>query len=108
MDLYRHEFRTSCELTRAASQDLYERLQALPGLHPIEPDANFVLCELEADSSGVPPDAQGFARRLYVEHNILIKDCAAKSMPEANRYLRVAARTPVENRRLVEALSLLL
>ena len=108
VDLYRHEFRTSCELTRAASQDLYERLQALPGLHPIEPDANFVLCELEADSSGVPPDAQGFARRLYVEHNILIKDCAAKSMPEANRYLRVAARTPVENRRLVEALSLLL
>ena len=108
VDRYRHEFRESCELTRAASQDLYERLQALPGIHPIEPDANFVLCELEADSSGGPPDARNFARRLYVEHNILIKDCAAKSMPEANRYLRIAARTPAENRRLVEALSLLL
>jgi threonine-phosphate decarboxylase len=42
---------------------------------------------------------------VYVEHNILIKDCASKSMPEADRYLRIAARTPEENRRLVKALS---
>ena len=101
---YRREFRESCDLTRAASLDLFERLQALPGLRPIAPDANFVLCELQADST----DARGFARRLYVEHNILIKDCGAKSMPDANRYLRIAARTPAENRQLVDALRQLL
>lgn len=101
---YRREFRESCDLTRAASADLYERLQSLPGLQPIEPDANFVLCELTPDASGEPPDARAFARRLYVEHNILIKDCGAKSMPNANRYLRIAARTPAENRQLVRAL----
>ncbi len=28
----------------------------------------------------------------------------AKSMPDANHYLRIAARTPVENRQLVDAL----
>jgi len=44
------------------------------------------------------------ARRLYVDHNILIKDCTAKSMPEADRYLRIASRMPDENRRLVQAL----
>ena len=105
---YRREFHESCELTRAATQDLYERLLILPGLEPIEPDANFVLCELQDDSSVSRPDAREFARRLYVEHNILIKDCGEKSMPGANRYLRIAARTPGENRRLVEALGLLL
>ena len=33
---------------------------------------------------------------MYVEHNILVKDCAAKSMPEADRYLRIASRTPLD------------
>jgi threonine-phosphate decarboxylase len=44
------------------------------------------------------------ARRLYVEHGILIKDCASKSMPEAERYLRIASRTTDENRSLLDAL----
>ena len=44
------------------------------------------------------------ARRLYVEHGILMKDCASKSMPEADRYLRIASRTMDENRKLVDAL----
>ena len=105
---YRREFLESCDLTRATSIDLYERLQSLPGLQPIEPDANFVLCKLTPDSSGEPPDARSFARRLYVNHNILIKDCGAKSMPDANHYLRIAARTPAENRQLVDALRQLL
>lgn len=101
---YRREFRESCDLTRAASLDLFERLQALPGLRPVAPAANFVLCQLQADSA----DARAFARLLYVEHNILLKDCGAKSMPDANRYLRIAARTPAENRQLVDALGQLL
>ena len=45
---------------------------------------------------------------LYVEHNILVKDCAAKSMPDADRYMRVAARTPPENREFVRVFKTLL
>ena len=76
----------------------------MPGLDPIEPDANFILACL-ADGAASGPEV---ARRLYVDHNILIKDCASKSMPEADRYLRIASRTPAENRLLVEALTAVL
>ena len=98
---YRTDFLESCDLTRAATAELYADLLALPGIEPVRPDANFVLCKLTDPWA----TGSGTARRLYVEHNILIKDCASKSMPEADRYLRIAARTPEENRRLVKALS---
>ena len=101
---YREEFAESCELTRTTCRELYTDLSALPGLDCVEPDANFVLGRMTDPTA----TASDFARRLYVEHNILIKDCSAKSMPDANRYLRIASRTPAENRVLVEALAALL
>jgi histidinol-phosphate/aromatic aminotransferase/cobyric acid decarboxylase-like protein len=102
---YRREFAESCSLTRTACLDLYERLRALPGLEPIEPDANFVLCKLADASNGGPSiGAVELTRHLYVNHNILIKDCAGKSMPQADRYVRIASRTPTENNHLVQAL----
>ena len=101
---YRREFHESCDLTRAASREFYSDLQSLPGIEAIEPDANFILCKL-LDPSVTGPE---IARRLYVEHNILVKDCAAKSMPAADRYMRVAARTPPENREFVRVFKTLL
>ena len=98
---YRSEFAASCEQTRATCSALYDDLAAMPGLEPILPDANFILARLRDDAQSAPE----VARRLYVEHNILIKDCASKSMPDAERYLRIASRTPEENGVLVEALA---
>ena len=66
----------------------------------IEPDANFILCKLTNRAVSGPE----LARRIYVDHNILVKDCAAKSMPDADRYLRIASRTPAENQHLVAVL----
>ena len=63
-----------------------------------------LLCKLVGASVTGPE----IARRMYVEHNILVKDCAGKSMPDADRYLRLASRTPDENRSLVKALAALL
>ncbi len=98
---YRTEFAASCANVRDACQDLYQALCTLPGLAPFRPDANFVFCKI------VKPGVTGaaLARRLYVEHGILIKDCATKTMPDADRYLRIASRTAAENRRLVDALA---
>jgi len=97
---YRTEFVESCNQTRSDCIALYEDLKLTPGIEPIEPDANFVFCKLSN------PDVNGLeiARRLYIEHNILIKDCTNKSMPEADRYLRIASRTQAENKILVDAL----
>jgi len=101
---YRREFSESCDLTRVTCAALYEELRGVPGLAPIEPDANFVLCKLVGGTVTAPE----IARRLYVECNILVKDCAGKSMPEADRYLRIASRTAAENRHLVRVLASLL
>ncbi len=98
---YRAAFAESCVETRQTCQEFYHELLAMPGLEPVEPDANFVFCRL----SDGEPSAPEVARRLYVEHNILIKDCAAKSMWEADRYLRIASRTSGENRMLIRALA---
>jgi histidinol-phosphate/aromatic aminotransferase/cobyric acid decarboxylase-like protein/NDP-sugar pyrophosphorylase family protein len=100
---YRREFYESRALTLESCQQLYRELSALPGIGVIEPDANFVLCKLTNPAANGPE----LARRMYVEHNILVKDCAAKSMPDADRYLRIASRTPAENQHLVAVLGTL-
>ena len=46
--------------------------------------------------------------RLFIEHNILIKHCAGKTMPQADRYVRIASRTMIENHVLAEALGSIL
>jgi histidinol-phosphate/aromatic aminotransferase/cobyric acid decarboxylase-like protein/NDP-sugar pyrophosphorylase family protein len=98
---YRSEFAASCEIVRDTCQDFYGALRGLPGLTAFQPDANFVFCKITAPGLTGP----ALARKLYVEHSILIKDCASKTMPEADRYLRLASRTAAENGRLVDALS---
>jgi len=97
---YRREFFASCEVTQETCQQFYRDLSALPGIDVIKPDANFILCKLTNPAANGP----ALARRMYVEHNILVKDCAAKSMPDADRYLRIASRTPAENHHLVTVL----
>lgn len=101
---YRRGFAASCVLVQQAAHDLFTQLNAVPGLQPLEPDANFVFCRITAPGITAP----ALVRRLYVEHGILIKDCASKSMPQADRFLRIASRTPDENRRLVQAIELIL
>ena len=98
---YRSELEASCEVVRDTCQELYRALCELPGLAPLRPDANFVFCRITKPGLTAP----ALVRTLYVEHNILIKDCASKTIPEADRYLRIASRTVAENRRLVDALS---
>ena len=98
---YRDEFVLSCDLVRETCRDFYEQLSMIEGLEPIEPDANFVFCKIT--TPGVT--AAQLARELYVNHGILIKDCTSKSMPNADAYLRIASRTPPDNRRLVAALA---
>lgn len=97
---YRTDFDVSCALVRDTCQSFYSDLLTIPGLAALQPDANFVFCKITTPGLTGP----AVARRLYVEHGILIKDCASKSMPEAERYLRIASRTTEENRRLVDAL----
>ncbi len=97
---YQREFTASCRAVRANCDDLHRGLDSIDGLTAYRPDANFVFCRL-SDGSASGPEV---TRKLFVEHNILIKHCEGKTMPEAGRYLRIASRSPEENQALVEAL----
>lgn len=66
--------------------------------------ANFLLL-------GLPPGAGPAGRlreRLAAEHRVLVRDASSYAGLEAGRFLRVAVRRPVENRRLLRALGLVL
>ena len=97
---YRREFAKSCVKVRFDRDDLYQRLNAVPGMIVYEPDANFVFFRLP----DAAPSGPEVARALFLKNNILIKHCAGKSMPDADRYLRIASRTVAENCTLAEAL----
>ena len=98
---YRQDFAESCELVAAERDAFFAGLSAIPGLTAWRPDANFIFCRLP-DSSPSGPEV---ARTLFLEDNIFIKHCAGKTMPEADRYIRVASRTTEENQVLTRALA---
>ena len=98
---YRRQFDKSCIQVRMDRDDLYQHLNAIAGMTVYRPDANFVFCRLPDDA----PSGSEVTRALFVEHNILIKHCAGKTMPDSDRYLRIASRTGAENCKLAEALA---
>jgi histidinol-phosphate/aromatic aminotransferase/cobyric acid decarboxylase-like protein len=98
---YRQDFAESCEQVRADRSSFYDELCTIPGLTVYPPDANFVFCKLP-DTGPSGPDVE---RRLFVEDNIYVKHCAGKTMPEADRYVRIASRTPSENSTVRNALA---
>jgi histidinol-phosphate/aromatic aminotransferase/cobyric acid decarboxylase-like protein len=97
---FRSEFEASCARVRAETRELAGLLAELPGVHVVPPDANFVLLRLPP---GAPPAAE-VADRLFAAAGILTKDCGGKTMPDGDRWLRVASRTPAENWAVVDGL----
>jgi len=98
---YSREFWESCSRVRTDRDSMYRMLRTIPGMNVHKPDANFIFCRLPDDAA----DGPDIARKLFMDHNILIKDCAGKTQPDAHRYLRIACRTEVENHELTAALS---
>ena len=97
---YQPEFIESCKQVRIDRDRLYHKLCGIDGLTVFKPHANFVFCRLPDDAHNAPV----ISKQLFVKHNIYIKDCAGKTQPDSDRYLRIASRTEAENYKLVEAL----
>jgi histidinol-phosphate/aromatic aminotransferase/cobyric acid decarboxylase-like protein/NDP-sugar pyrophosphorylase family protein len=97
---YRAQLAESCARVRRDCDELASLLREIPGVEVAPSSSSFCFV-------GLPEGADGHevARRLFVEQDLLVKDCSGKSMPAGRGYLRVKARTPVENRRLVAALA---
>ena len=97
---YKEQFTESCKQVRTDRDSLYKKLCNIEGMTVFKPDANFIFCRLP-DYVQSAPD---IAKKVFVEHNIYMKDCAGKTQPDSDRYLRIASRTEAENCRLVVAL----
>ena len=98
---YQEEFLVSCEKVRDDRDQFYEDLCSIDGLTVYRPQANYIFCRLPDHV----PSGPEVARKLFVEHNIYVKHCEGKTMPESDRYLRIASRTPAENKSAASALA---
>ncbi|GBD89331.1 threonine-phosphate decarboxylase [bacterium BMS3Abin04] len=97
---YKQEFEDSCEKVKADRDVFYNKLCAIKGMTVFKPDANYIYCRLpDAALSG--PEV---TKRLFIKHNIYIKDSIGKTQPDADRYIRIASRTQEENNTLINAL----
>jgi len=97
---YRDSFIKSCANVKKDRDKLYEDLSAFSELTVYKPDANFIFCKLPDTGLNAPE----LTKKLFIEHNIYIKECAGKTMADADRYIRIAARTKKENTSLMDAL----
>ena len=101
---FRAEFEASCARVRDDRDEFHRRLCAIDDLRVYKPDANYLFCRLPENA----PSGPEIAQRLFVEHNMYIKHCGGKHMPEPDRYLRIASRTSDENAELAGALETML
>ncbi len=97
---FSEEFIKSCEQVTKDRDKLYNDLKTSLDLRIYKPDANFIFCRLP----GAGPNAMELTKKLFIEHNMYIKHCQGKTMPDADRYIRIASRTKTENSNLVDAL----
>ena len=101
---YKQRFKESCAQVMADRDLFYQQLKSIPEMTVYSPDANYIFCRLPDHSMSGPE----LTKKLFIDYNIYIKHCEGKTMPESDRYLRIASRTQPENQRLVEALGNLL
>jgi len=97
---YKQEFIESCHQVRTDRNSLYKKLCGIEGMTVFKPDANFIFCRLPDHGQNAPE----ITKRLFIKHNMYIKDCVGKTQPDSDRYLRIASRTEEENCQLVAAL----
>lgn len=97
---YKQQFKKSCEKVQEDRDEFYTLLSLIPGMEVYKPAANYIFCRLP----DYGPSAPEVTERLFVEHNIYIKHCQGKTLPESDRYVRIASRTKTENLELTQAL----
>ena len=83
-----------------SSEHLATSLTAL-GFFVFPSAANYLLLELRADM----PTASELRSRLIANHRILIRNCDSYEGLTQGRYIRVAVRSPEQNRQLIQALA---
>lgn len=80
------------------TRKLFTELEAIPHIRAFPSAANYALLELDQPAAAV-------TGALLAQHGIYVRDCADKrGLEGGERFIRVAARSDAENRRIVEGL----
>ena len=93
---YRKDYSASLEKLRLERGRLFDALNAIPFLHPIPSQANYIMAELTDGTT-----AKELTKKLLAEH-LLIKDLSKKTGGE---YIRIAVRDAKDNQKLINALT---
>jgi histidinol-phosphate/aromatic aminotransferase/cobyric acid decarboxylase-like protein len=97
-DGYRDTYESARRRYIRATGRLFSGLAELPGAKAYPSAANFALLALDSLAGEV-------ATELLVRHGVYVRDCADKWGLDGDRFLRVAARTEDDNRRILAALT---
>lgn len=96
---YEQDYKQACRFFIKERNRFYQDLQQIKYLRVIPSQANYFLCEvIDAYSS------KELTELLLNKYNILIKDCGTKKAFRTGEYVRIAVRSSLDNRRLVDAL----
>ncbi|MFP5277118.1 MAG: aminotransferase class I/II-fold pyridoxal phosphate-dependent enzyme [Acidobacteriota bacterium] len=102
---FKSELTASFPRTAADRCDFLRALELVPRIRKVYPSAgNFLLFRLDGDQPG---HARWLTENLLARHSIYLKDVSSR-FPTPGSYLRAAVRTPAENHRLVDALTMCL
>lgn len=95
---YKNDYAAALLEIKEERKRFVKELSAISGIRVIPSQANYVMCELV---NGMK--AKDLTKRLYMDHNLLVKDLSGKI--SEGEYLRIAVRNTEDNNKLVCALS---
>lgn len=96
---YVKDYAQACDKFAAERRLFAAELSKVPYLRVIPSQANYFLCEVTSRFSSAE-----LTSKLLAEHNVLIKDCSAKSSFDGRNYVRIAIRGREDNARLASIL----
>ena len=94
---YRYEYRVALQTFRRERKRFAEELSEIDGIRTIPSQANYIMIKVKSGEF-----AAQLLKKLLVNHDILIKDLAAKT--GSTGYMRIAVRNTEDNNALLDAL----
>lgn len=99
---YENEYKDACEKIIKERNMFYQELNQISFLRVIPSQANYFLCEIRNKYS-----SESLTSILLNQFDILVKDCGDKISFENKNFIRIAVRDRADNKKIIQALSLL-
>lgn len=98
---YRKEYKESIKRIIDDRDYLLNRLQEINYLRSLNSYGNYIFCIIDDSTT-----SEAIKTKLFVNNNILIKDCSNKTGLENKKYIRIAVRKKEEVDKLIESLKI--